>query len=684
MSKYEDGSIIVPISPGVKSGEIYALKPINGDGDLTFSRNTACDEINSLGVSTQVAANVPRYDYKADYVAPTDNSYYSFDGTNDIATILKSVISGKGNDFEVNLFITTGVDVTTQQTIIDYYNTANDNFAIQIVSGNIVSTVDNGALNNSSGAILASTSYMITLSWDASTSTNTIYIDKTAQVGTTGASTIGTTTTSIYVGATNGTSNYFNGFVKKIFTDNRILTTAERLDLYNGLPIPNKYVGANNVRKEVNGDFEGSFTSGLAANWTAPFGTPTEETVIVHGGTKAQKLSSVAGVPELNQAISTMVVGLNYKFSCWVRSDATPSVRFRDANGSGTISQVLVANTWTYLEFDNVKTSATSILDIAAISLLTGYLIIDDVKVTLSGNTLNLSEGKTVPTWYDLDHAIKATVTGAALTDTNGFGTNIYSLETCANLLLEPSFVTYFKTSRTPITQTVVGLTAGVVYTINCKGTGIITIDETGGSGRGGTVTEVNSFTYTATQTSVVITLVSGHSFDWVQMTNTAYPMNHVETLTTTVTKALDTANKGSLSALINSESLTFNVSVKALFNDSTDRSISLSDGTSNNRISIEHKDGGVIKVFVIVGGVTVYDYSTSLYTVTDMQDIKLKVKAGDFGVKINDIEIDSQDSGVSFSAAVLNRFGFDGGSGANYSESRFKKLEVYNGISNY
>ena len=52
------------ISPnGYKTSKIYALKPDNGNGDLTILRNTTATRINEYGVREVVPANIVRIDY---------------------------------------------------------------------------------------------------------------------------------------------------------------------------------------------------------------------------------------------------------------------------------------------------------------------------------------------------------------------------------------------------------------------------------------------------------------------------------------------------------------------------------------------------------------------------------------------------------------------------------------------
>ena len=62
MSLYDDASLIVYPS-GYKASKIYAQKPVNGTGDLTFTRASTATRVNESGPIESVATNVPRIDY---------------------------------------------------------------------------------------------------------------------------------------------------------------------------------------------------------------------------------------------------------------------------------------------------------------------------------------------------------------------------------------------------------------------------------------------------------------------------------------------------------------------------------------------------------------------------------------------------------------------------------------------
>lgn len=62
MSAIDDAYLIVTPN-GYKASKLYALKPYDGSGDLTWTRNTTSTRVNSSGLIEVVSNNVPRLDY---------------------------------------------------------------------------------------------------------------------------------------------------------------------------------------------------------------------------------------------------------------------------------------------------------------------------------------------------------------------------------------------------------------------------------------------------------------------------------------------------------------------------------------------------------------------------------------------------------------------------------------------
>ena len=93
--------ILAMIPSGYKASTLYTPIPIDGGGDFTFTRNTVATRMNKDGLIEEVAANVPRLDYRE--VLKT--AYYNFFAfTNDLLNndywVLAGVTRTEIDDYE--------------------------------------------------------------------------------------------------------------------------------------------------------------------------------------------------------------------------------------------------------------------------------------------------------------------------------------------------------------------------------------------------------------------------------------------------------------------------------------------------------------------------------------------------------------------------------------------------------
>ena len=63
MANLLDEASILLTPTAYNNGSMLAVKPENGDGDFTFSRNSAATRVNAQGLVEDVASNLPRIDY---------------------------------------------------------------------------------------------------------------------------------------------------------------------------------------------------------------------------------------------------------------------------------------------------------------------------------------------------------------------------------------------------------------------------------------------------------------------------------------------------------------------------------------------------------------------------------------------------------------------------------------------
>ena len=156
-----------------------------------------------------------------------------------------------------------------------------------------------------------------------------------------------------------------------------------------------------------------------------------------------------------------------------------------------------------------------------------------------------------------------------------------------------------------------------------------------------------------------------------------SYATSYIPTSGSTVTRNQETYTKTGISDKINSEEGVLFLEVAALADDLTYRQISLSDGTSNNRIYLQYNAvSNNIAAVVKVGGSTTAYTSTTLSSsnITDFNKIGFKWKLNDFALWINGVEVSTDTSGGV--PTGLNEFTFNQTSSDFYG--KVKQLQVF------
>jgi len=159
----------------------------------------------------------------------------------------------------------------------------------------------------------------------------------------------------------------------------------------------------------------------------------------------------------------------------------------------------------------------------------------------------------------------------------------------------------------------------------------------------------------------------AGSFYAWGAQKETGYPTSYIPTAGTSVTRGKDASSTSGLSSLINSVEGVLYLKSQALFNDLTNRSISISDGTANNSILIKYSSTTqTISADVIVAGVSQCTMTYAVADVTAIHKIAIRYKANDFSLWVDGVERATDASGSTFSAATLNTFSYDKGAGGD------------------
>lgn len=202
------------------------------------------------------------------------------------------------------------------------------------------------------------------------------------------------------------------------------------------------------------------------------------------------------------------------------------------------------------------------------------------------------------------------------------------------------------------------------------------------------------TFISTVTQASLIfqatdLTSVTGweasntilsNAYIWgAQLEQGAYPTSYIPTTTTALTRNLDAISKTGISDLIGQTEGVLFIESAALFNDLTQRIVSISDGTSANRINIYYNSTS--NQLLIFGASNGAPFANSIgYTVSDetqFTKIAVRYRVNDITLWVNGVkrgtDITSQVLPLSFS-----RLGFDAGNGTTPFYSKIKQLQLY------
>jgi len=163
------------------------------------------------------------------------------------------------------------------------------------------------------------------------------------------------------------------------------------------------------------------------------------------------------------------------------------------------------------------------------------------------------------------------------------------------------------------------------------------------------------------------------------QLESGSFTTSYIPTSGSTVTRNQDQFTRDGIGSLINSTEGVLFVEMAVLSDDSTLKSITLSDGTGGNRVIINYSNASNrLTADVRVGAVGQAFMQTFSYTITNFLKIALKYKENDFALWVNGTEVATDTSGVTFSANTLNRLGLDNGASGELLFGKVKQLQVY------
>jgi hypothetical protein len=173
------------------------------------------------------------------------------------------------------------------------------------------------------------------------------------------------------------------------------------------------------------------------------------------------------------------------------------------------------------------------------------------------------------------------------------------------------------------------------------------------------------------------LTTANNVMFWGAQLEAGAFPTSYIPTVASTVTRNADVISKTGISDLIGQTEGVLFVEMAALSNDGTFRQISLSDGSTDNRILLDYTTvSNQVRMFCASGGTSFVNSNFNITNSLSFNKIAFKYKINDFALWVNGVEVATDLSG---SVPIgLNRLTFDNGEGTFPFFGKVKQLQVY------
>ena len=222
------------------------------------------------------------------------------------------------------------------------------------------------------------------------------------------------------------------------------------------------------------------------------------------------------------------------------------------------------------------------------------------------------------------------------------------------------------------------------IYARTVSGTGTAYFGEGSSSGVLSTVTEqwqrfeitVNANNFYAVDFRGAATLTEVIIFG-AQFEQNSYATSYIPTSGSTVTRLGETANNAGGAGVFNSEEGVLYAEIAALANDLTNRKISISNGSSTQRILLSYSTTSNALVFQVVNSTLQVNLSYILTDIKLLTKVAVKWKLNDFSFWVNGVEVAIDSSGLT--PIGLTELSFDRGFAGENFYGKVKDLQVFN-----
>ena len=175
----------------------------------------------------------------------------------------------------------------------------------------------------------------------------------------------------------------------------------------------------------------------------------------------------------------------------------------------------------------------------------------------------------------------------------------------------------------------------------------------------------------------------TGFEFWESQLENHPFATSLIKTngFTVNSTRLADEITGAGDSSTFNSSEGVLNSKFKALVNDSTFRTITISDGTSNNRIGIGYNStSNTIEAFYDLAGVSQCSLSYAVSDITEESNVSFRYSSNNFSLWMDNVKVDEDLSGSV--GGSWDRLNLDRGAGGGPFYGRVKRILTFNDSS--